>query len=414
MSPLPRYRIYSAPRDYRAVVREVVSRRWLRGDACEELESAVRDRHDVPHALCIAKARVGIFVTVRALIEPGQKVVLSPYTISDVVNMVICAGGVPVFADLEPDTCNIAPAEIERLVDGDTGAVLITHLHGLACDMERIPAWCRERGVPLVEDAAQAFGVRFGGRAVGTFGTAGIYSFGMYKNVNSFFGGMVVGNDAELMGRLRGEVEAFPPQEVGYYLSKVREALTTDVATYPPLFRALTYRIFRYGFLHDVGLLNSQVSVDANPEMKRELPESYLRRLTPMQARIVLSQLDGVDAAIRARIAHAQRYHEGLRDVREIGLPPLRSDFSHTYTYFPIQVEDRHAVLRHMMQERCDVAAQHLRNCADLPCFSEFARDCPNARRTAESVVLLPTYPRYSVGDVDRNIRVLREYFGAP
>jgi perosamine synthetase len=215
------------------------------------------------------------------------------------------------------------------------------------------------------------------------------------------------------MARLRSEVDAFPHQEVGYYLSKVREAVTTDVATYPPLFKALTYRIFRFAFLNDVGLLNSQVSVDANPELKRELPETYLRRLTPMQARLVLSQLAGVDDAIRARIAHAERYHEGLRGVRGIGLPPLRMDFSHTYTYFPIQVEDRKAVLRHMMRERCDVAAQHLKNCADLSCFDEFARDCPHARRTAESVVLLPTYPRYSEADVDRNVRVLREFFGA-
>jgi dTDP-4-amino-4,6-dideoxygalactose transaminase len=414
MQPLPRYRIYSSPRDYWAVVREVASRSWMRGDACGELERAVCERHDVPHALCIAKARVGIFVTIRALIEPGQKVVLSPYTISDVINMVICAGGVPVFADLDPDTCNVSASELESLIDDDTGAVLITHLHGLACDMERIPALCRERAVPLVEDAAQAFGARASGRALGTFGDAGIYSFGMYKNVNSFFGGMVVGNDGELMARLRSEVDAFPPQEIPYYLSKVREALTTDLATIPAVFKALTYRIFRYGFLHDVGLLNSQLSVDTNPELKRELPESYLRRLTPMQARIVASQLGAVDDAIRARIAYAQRYHDGLSGVEGIGLPPMRTDFSHTYTYFPIQVEDRQAVLKHMMRERCDVAAQHLRNCADLECFAEYARDCPNARRTADAVVLLPTYPRYSDADVGRNIRVLREYFGAP
>jgi dTDP-4-amino-4,6-dideoxygalactose transaminase len=413
MQPLPRYRIYSSARDYWAVAREVATRSWLRGDACEQLERAVCERHQVAHALCIAKARVGIFVTLRALIEPGQEVVLSPYTISDVVNMVLCAGGVPVFADLDPDTCNVAADELDRLVDDQTGAVLITHLHGLACDMERIPALCRERGVPLVEDAAQAFGARFGGQAVGTFGVAGIYSYGMYKNVNSFFGGMIVGNDDELMAKLRGEVDAFPPQEIPYYLSKVREALTTDLATLPPVFKALTYRVFRYGFLNDVGLLNSQVATDANPESKCDLPESYLRRMTPMQARIVTPQLGGVDDSIRARVAYAQRYHAGLSGVDGIGLPPLRTDSSHTYTYFPIQVEDRQGVLQHMMRERCDVAAQHLQNCAELDCFAEFARECPNARRTAQSVVLLPTYPRYSDGDVERNIRVLREFFGA-
>ena len=59
-----------------------------------------------------------------------------------------------------------------------------------------------------------------------------------------------------------------------------------------------------------------------------------------------------------------------------------------------------------------DMGAQHLHNCADLECFSEFHRDCPNARRTARSVILLPTYPRYSRLDVERNIASIRRYFG--
>jgi dTDP-4-amino-4,6-dideoxygalactose transaminase len=412
MQPLPRFRIYSRARDYRAIARDVLSGAARRGEDCARLEAAIAERQGIAHALCIAKARVGIFVAIRALIRPGQKVILSPYTISDVINMVVCAGGVPVFADLEPDSCNVDPKEIEKLIDGDTGAVMVTHLHGLACDMDRITALCRERGVPLVEDSAQAFGARFAGRPVGTFGDAGIYSFGMYKNLNAFFGGMVVTGRDDLAAKLRAEVEGFPTQEIGYYLTKVASGVASDVATWPPLFKSLTYRVFRFGYLNDVGFLNSQVTVDVDPELKRELPESYLRRMTPMQARIVLGQLAGVDDAIRARIEFAKLYHEGLQEIPELGLPPLRTDFSHTYTYYPVQAPDRNALIEHMMRERCDVAAQHLHNCADLPCFEEFARECPNARRTARSVVLLPTYPRYSRRDVERNIDSVRRFFG--
>ncbi len=412
MQPLPRYRIYSRFRDYRAIASELLTGRANRGDSTRDLEAAVEKENDVAHAICVAKARVGIFVAIRALIEPGQKVILSPYTISDVINMVICAGGVPVFADLEPDTCNVDPADVEQLIDGDTGAVMITHLHGLACDVERIAAFCRKRGVPLIEDSAQAFGTRVAGRRVGTFGDVGIYSFGQYKNLNAFFGGMIVTPNPDLAARMRAEIDAFPIQEIGYYLSKVVAGVASDLATWPPLFKSLTYRVFRYGFLNDVGVLNSQVTVDIDPQLKRELPESYLRRMTPMQARIVLDQLPDVDDHIRARIAFAKLYHDGLNDIPELGLPPLRTDFSHMYTYFPIQPEDRDALLRHLMRERRDMAAQHLHNCADLPCFSEFHRDCENARRTARSVILLPTYPRYSQVDVERNIASIRRYYG--
>jgi len=186
----------------------------------------------------------------------------------------------------------------------------------------------------------------------------------------------------------------------------------TDMATYPPLFKRITFPAFRFGFLHDVGVLNRQVSVDLDPQIKRQIPEKYLRRMTPMQARLLLRQLPEVDNHIRARIRAATTYHEGLQDLPDVVLPPMRTDFSHTYTYYPIQVNDRHALLRYMMRERRDVAAQHLKNCADLPCFNEYRRDCPNARITARSVVLLPTYPRYAPSEVEQNIRVIRSFFG--
>ena len=82
------------------------------------------------------------------------------------------------------------------------------------------------------------------------------------------------------------------------------------------------------------------------------------------------------------------------------------------YSYYPIQYPDRDALLRHLMVEGCDLAAQHLKNCADLPCFEAFARDCPNARATAAETILLPTYPRYSRRDVLRNVRAIRSFFG--
>jgi dTDP-4-amino-4,6-dideoxygalactose transaminase len=412
MQPLPRYRLYARARDYAAIAGDVLSGRRLRGDDCARLEQAMQALGSA-HAVCTSQARMAIHLAIKALVEPGRKVVLSPYTISDVINMVICAGARPVFADIERETCNVDPAQIEKLIDADTGAVMVTHLHGLACDMGRIRAICRERNVPLIEDAAQAFGTRFEGQRVGTFGDVGIYSFGRYKNVNAFFGGMLVTPHAELAERVRKEVESFPAHPLRHYLKEVvLGGAATDVATWPPLFKSLTYEIFRFGYLHDIQALNNQVTVDMDPQIKRSLPPEYRRRMTPLQARLVLSQLAQVDDFIRARIARARIYHEGLADVPEVLRPPLRTDFSHMYTYYPIQVDDRGALLRHLMTRRRDVAQQHLKNCAEEPCFADYARDCPNAHRTAKSVVLLPTYPRYSDRDAEQNIRVIREFYG--
>ena len=151
--------------------------------------------------------------------------------------------------------------------------------------------------------------------------------------------------------------------------------------------------------------------MDANPVIKRTLPESYLRRYTPMQARLVLPQLAEAERNSRARIGHARLYHEGLRDVPEVICAPFHDDLTHVYMYYVIQVPDRLALVKYLMRHGCDLAISHHKNCADLPCFAEFHGECPNARAVASSLIYLPAYPRYSAGDVRRNVRLIREFF---
>jgi dTDP-4-amino-4,6-dideoxygalactose transaminase len=412
VSPLPRFRLYTKPASYRHVLGDVLSGRTRKGDEVEQLEEAVRSRTGADHAVCVAKARVGLFLLVRAIVEPGKEVVLSPYTISDVVNMVICAGARPVFADIDRPTTNISAEEVERLVTPETGAVLVTHLHGHACEIERITAHCKKLGVPLLEDSAQAFGTRVSGRWTGTFGEAGVYSFGMYKNVNSFFGGMVVTKHAWLAERLRAECASFPWQGIPYYQKQVSEAFRIDVATFPPLFRAVTFPIFRYGYVHDVAAINGLATADADPVMKSELPEGYLRRYTTMQARIALRQLEQVDANSHRRRVLARIYHDGLADVPDLIIAPWTEDLSATYTYYVIQHPERQALLKQLFTDGCDLAPGHFKNIAALEAYAEFNRDCLNTEATAKSLIFCPTYPRYSERDVERNVCSIRRFCG--
>lgn len=412
-APLPRYRIYTTASDYREVVRSVVRSALLKGDDCGRLEDEVCRRQSVGHAVCVPMARVGIYLAVKALVRPGHKVVLSPYTLADVVNMVVCAGAIPVFADVDRDTCNISPDQIEALADDKTDAVLVTHLHGLACNMASIVEICRRRKLKLIEDCAQALGAHLDGRPVGTFGDAGIFSFGLYKNVNAFFGGMLVTNDRKVSDAIRSMTADWPAQDPNVLIKRTGYAALTDIATLPAVFKTFTYWVFRFGFLRGISAINRQVLVDSDPQLKTSLPGAYARKMTPMQARLVRRQLPDVERLVKMRIDAAQLYNDGLKGLPGVIQPPFRKDTSHTYLYYPIQVPDRSALLHHMFARGRDVAIQHLRNCADVRCFSDYARDCPNARAAAESNILLPTYPRYSVTEVRRNIEAIRSFFGA-
>ncbi len=411
--PNPRYRIYGARHQYLKIAGDLAVGRLFTGAGVAELEPAVADFVGAGHAVAMPQARVALYCALRVLLKHRKKVLLSPYTIHDVVNMVVCAGGHPVFVDVRREDCNIDPSLVESLVDDDTGAVLVTHLHGLACDVERIAATCRQRGIPLIEDCAQAFGTSVSGRRVGTFGTVGVFSFGMAKNVNAFYGGMAVTSDADVALAMRDEIRRYPTFPSSALANRAAFCLVGDVLTSKPMFWSFVYWLFRYGYLHDIDALNNRWRGEMAPTIKREMPEENLRKMTSAQARLVAAQLSRVDLDTEVRIRYASLYHEGLSSLPQVLCPPLRTDGSHIYLTYPIQVEDRDALNRFLMLECQDVTVQHLINTADADCFAEWFRECPNARRTAASVLLLPSYPSYGERNVARNIAIIRRFFGA-
>ena len=126
-----------------------------------------------------------------------------------------------------------------------------------------------------------------------------------------------------------------------------------------------------------------------------------------------MSQLKDVDANIEKRIEYGRMYHEGLKDIPGLILPPLREDKSITYLWYPMQCRDREALRRFMFEQGRDIALGHFVNNADLPQFADYYRDCPNARSVANELIYLPTYPSYSRRDVEQNIAAIKLYFNS-
>jgi perosamine synthetase len=411
-TPKARYRFYNTPENYLSAARHVLGSALGRShDYRTELESAVAAMVGIEHAICVPQARFGLYLLLARLLTPERpNVVMSPYTIHDVVNMVLCAGGRPVFADIESETCNIDPAKVAELIDGQTGAVMITHLHGLACDVERIESLCGERGVPLVEDAAQAFGARVGSRMIGSFGQAGVFSFGRAKNVNAFYGGMVLTSSAELADGIRTELADLPEEGGAKLAKRIAHCAVGDFMTVPPVFSPITFKVFRFGAVNGVKSINKIVQTEDDPKRKEALPEAYRRRLSSLQARLVFEQLPTIDEKTSARLELARIYEEGLRGLDGIELPPWREDGSHIHLQYAVQVDDRWDYVRYMMSHGRDLAIQHMTSAAELEIFRDFTRDCPIARATAERVVLLPTYPGYGSDEARRNVEVTRAY----
>ena len=408
---LPRYRFYGGMGVYRDALASFLGRRIYAGDDIAAFEATVSKRLSVPHAIAAPQCRVALYLVMKNTIKPGQNVVMSPYTIYDVVNMVICAGGHPKFCDVREETCNLDPAALRRAIDANTGAVIVTHLHGMAADLDEIAAICAEHKVPLIEDAAQAYGGELKGRAIGSFGESAVLSFGRAKNINAFFGGMAVTHRADIAEAMRRELGGWPFMTEPDLAKRVLTCAVTDISTWGPVFNLFTFPLFRFACLRDVESVNRVVQTENSPVRRNSFPDKYRRRMTPMQARLAVTQHANLDADNAHRQRLAKIYRDGLCDLNSIGLPQLDSESTHIYLAFPIAVDDRMSLVKHIMRNGRDVAIQHYHNTADLECFADLFVDCPVARRLSHSIVLLPTYPGYSEREARSLVTLIRDYF---
>jgi dTDP-4-amino-4,6-dideoxygalactose transaminase len=383
------------------------------GKAVLGLEEELCRRFQVAAAACVPMARIGLWLGLLEMIRPGQTVVMSPLTIIDVVNMVLLAGGIPLFADISKASCGMDPDEAEALIDNRTGAVLITHLHGETSGAFVFREICRRYGLPLIEDTAQAFGASENGRRLGTIGDLGIYSFGFYKNVNAWRGGMVVSHDLDLIRRIHRRHDALQQLPDLQLLGIVLSGGLTELATWPPVFSRLVYPLLRYSHLKGIRAVNHHLDPEHRAVRLASIPAGYLYRMTEAQAQLALAQMDSVDPASQKRISNAALYDKGLHETDHLIKPRWSSDGSNTYTYYPVRCRERSTLLNYAMRHGRDFAAQHLRNCADLPEFRELCRDCPNARAAARELVLLPTYPGYPRAEIKQNIQVIQQFSSA-
>lgn len=409
----PRYRLYGMWDIFRELVRSILP--GVRPRSAEDplLESQLKDFFNVDHALPVSQNRVGIYLVIRYLLAKSRDrkdVIMSPYTIADVANMVVLAGGRPVFVDVDPATCNIDATGVRESITKTTGAIIVTHLHGVSAEVKDICAIGREHDIPVVEDCAQALGARVAGKRVGTFGCAGVFSFGLYKNVNTLLGGALVTNDVAMFEELRRELRDYPLQPFGPLLKKFVKGITLQLSTSRPLFRTLVFPMFRYAFLNDIEVINRFAKTELDVRRKEVVPQNYLSRIRPFQARCVISQLDRVDKNNTQRIERAHIYHEHLSGIDGLTLPPFEADGSQIYTYYPVQVDDRAELLRYLMKSDIDVGSQHYHNLSLLEGFSHFPGDCPKTSSVVENLILLPTYPRYPKSCVHKAAKKIVEY----
>jgi dTDP-4-amino-4,6-dideoxygalactose transaminase len=347
-----------------AVVRRVIeSQMFVMGPEVGQLEAELAEYCGAAFGIGCASGSDALLLPLMAMeIGPGDEVITTPYSFFATASSIWRTGARPVFVDIEPDTYNIDPAQIEAAITPRTRAIIPVHLYGQTADIDPIDAIADRYGLFVLEDAAQAIGAAYHGRRVGGLGQVAAFSFYPSKNLGGFGdGGLMTTDDPTLnrkLARLRvhGMEPKYHHQEVG---------------------------------------INS--------------------RLDALQAAVLRVKLRHLDSWTARRREAAGRYAalfraEGLDEV--VTLPVERPGHHHVYNQYVIRVpaEVRDALREDLTSRQIGTEIYysiplHLQKCFDA--LGHRPGDFPVAEAAARETLALPMYPelteeqqRYVVGSI--------------
>lgn len=333
------------------------------GQFHQQLEKALADYLGVEHLCLFSNGTLALLTALQALRITGE-VITTPYSFVATSHSLLWNGLTPVFADIDPVTCNIDPAKLEQLITPATSAILPVHCYGIPCDVDGIQKIADAWGLKVIYDAAHAFGVKKEGQSVLNYGDLSILSFHATKVFNTFEGGAIICPDARMKQRID-------------YLKN-------------------------FGFADETTVVAPGINAKMNE----------------VQAAFGLVQLQHIDGALAARADIYSRYCELLSDIEGIEVFRAPDNVEWNHAYFPIIVNEAYPIGRDQLYDVLKEVNIYSRRYF-YPLISSFSmyrhlpsaspQNLPVAEGISQKILCLPIYPDLSESDLLRVVAVILE-----
>lgn len=259
------------------------------GPRVQAFERAWSAYFGVEHAVSVNSNTSGLVAALGAVgVEPGDEVIVPPWTMSATAASILVWNAIPVFVDIEPDTFCLDPKDLERKITPRTKAVMAVDIFGHGADMAAVMALARKHGLKVISDCAQAPGAFDNGKRVGTLSDIGVFSLNYHKHIHTGEGGMCVTNDARLAERMQ----------------LIRNHAESVVAG------------------KGVSDISNMIGFNF--------------RMTEIEAAIGVEQLKKLAGAVSQRAGAAGRLSEGLKGLDGLRPPVVRPGCSHVYYVYPL------------------------------------------------------------------------------
>lgn len=293
------------------------------GTQVRALEQEWADYFNVKHAIAVNSCTSGLYCAVGASgIEPGEEVIVSPYTMSASATAPLVYNAIPVFADIEPDYYCLSAEDIESKITPRTRAIIIVDIFGQPYDAAKVNAIAKKHNLLVIEDAAQAPGASLAGKSAGTLGDIGVFSLNYHKHIHSGEGGVIVTNDDDLAQKcrlIRNHAEAVV-ENMGYtdltnmigfnYRMTEIEAAIARIQ----LQKLAELNIRRFDNVHYIENALTSIPAISSPAVRENTKHAYYVHACRFNSQIAGIHRDTFIQAVRAELPHHElREQEGVK-----------------------------------------------------------------------------------------------------
>lgn len=346
-------------------INEMFDRRWLtnNGPFVQEFEHKLAELLNVKHCLAMCNATVGLEIAARA-IGLGGEVIVPSFTFVATAHSLQWQEITPVFCDIDPDTHNIDPEKIERLITPRTTGILGVHVWGRASDIEKLTFISQKHNLKLMFDAAHAFGCSHHGQMIGGFGDLEVFSFHATKFFNSFEGGVVSTNNDELAETIRG------------------------------------MRNFGFAGMDDV------INVGTNGKMSE------------VSAAMGLSSLESMEIFVEVNHKNYIAYREGFKNIPGIRMIEYNPNELNNYQYIVIEIDemdagiDRNMLLKLLHAENVRARRYFYPGCHQMEPYRSFFPNAgfllPETEKLTMKVLQFPTGTAIGEEDIGKICALIR------
>lgn len=353
--------------DY-SLVKKIMKSGWLtHGPYTKIFEEEFKKYTRSKYAVCVSSCTAGLHLSCIALnFKKGDEIIVTSTTHTATAHSIEYTGATPIFVDVDFPSGNIKVSEIKKKITKKTKGIIIVHMAGQPCDIDKIQKLCKQYRISLIEDCAHALGSEFRKKHVGNFGKTGCFSFYPTKQITTGEGGMIITNDFKVYDKLK-KLRAFG---IDTEISKRKKPGQYDV---------------------------------------KMLGLNY--RMTDFQAALGISQIKNYKMNLSKRKLIAERYISNFKNSK---VKFLNFDSNSSYFVFQIFVKNRDNVLKMLAQNKIGCSIHYL---TPVPLMKYYRNkynlkksDFKNSSDYGKFNISLPVYPKLKLSEVDRISKKILEF----